>query len=475
MRADAAVATNREAWWDDYSLRWLQSRSALRAGGARLPVTAALAVSTIIGFCLLFGMVGADFRWMAAVGHAIAIRGRIPNGIPFAAAPTAAWHNVVVLGELVTWAVDSALGDRGLVLLQVLAVGIGFIALASDALRAGARQQAVASTCLIVALGAAPSLVIARGQLFSVALFPCLLALLRSDHRSHTRRIWLAVPLIALWSNLHGGVLIGAAVTLIYLVVGRLRSRPLETIAVAAGCCLALCANPGGLLAISYYHGVLANAAAQRGEGLWAPLSLTAPADLLLIAAALAVGVRAARARLRVWEVVTVLMLAGLTIHASRSGIWLLFVLTTPAAVGARRGKPWRRRLVLLAGAAVALLAVGVLRGPAPSGVGGQTILRVVALARGGPILASDIAAEQIALAGGRVWASDPIDAFSRRVQVSYLEWMDGDRSGLAGVSGRVRVVLVSRGSPEAMLMGRVPGFHLVAARQGFELFEKNS
>jgi hypothetical protein len=378
------------------------------------------------------------------------------------------------LAELVFWVLESALGDRGLVLAQMLAVGLAFGVLAADAVRAGATKQATASTCLIAALGAAPNLVIARAQLFSLALFPALLALLRADARRQSRRIWLVVPLLALWSNLHGAVLVGVSVALVYLTISRLRTLPVETLSVAAACVLALCANPGGVHAFSYYAGVLSNAAAQHGEGLWAPLSPTSPFDAILIVTAILLSIRAARTRISGWEGVVLLLLAGMTVHASRSGIWLLLVLVTPAAVGARAGSVWRRRVALVAGAALASFALGAVRGPAPSGADPRTIAQAIALARGTPILAGDIAAEQIALAGGKVWASNPIDAFAPGVQLSYLEWTDGQLAGLPGVGSDVRVVLVTRGSAEAELMRRLPAFRVVAARQPFELFEKN-
>jgi hypothetical protein len=290
----------------------------------------------------------------------------------------------------------------------------------------------------------------------------------------HSRRIWLIVPLLALWSNLHGAVLVGVAVALVYLGLVRLRARPIETVAVAAGCGLALCVNPAEIHAFAYYAGVLSNAAAQRGEGLWSPLSVTTPPDILCIAAAGILAVRAAHGRIRAWETIAVLLLAAMTVHASRSGIWLLFMLLTPATVGARPGSPWRRRVALMASASLVAIVVGALRGPALSGADSRTVEQAIGLARGTPILASDIAAEQIALAGGRVWVSNPIDAFARRIQVFYLEWLDGDRAGLAGVGTDVRVVVVSNSSPGASLMRRTPGFRKVAERRGFELFEKN-
>ena len=51
-----------------------------------------------------------------------------------------------------------------------------------------------------------------RGQLFSLPLFAVCVLLLRAETREPSRRIWLLVPLLALWGNLHGAVLTGAAV-----------------------------------------------------------------------------------------------------------------------------------------------------------------------------------------------------------------------------------------------------------------------
>jgi hypothetical protein len=66
---------------------------------------------------------------------------------------------------------------------------------------------------------------------------------------------------------------------------------------------------------------------------------------------------------------------------------------------------------------------------------------------------------EQVAVAGGRIWAGDPIDAFSHRVQVDYLDWLAGDRAGARAVTPAVRVALVTPGSATERLMARMDGF----------------
>jgi hypothetical protein len=220
---------------------------------------------------------------------------------------------------------------------------------------------------------------------------------------------------------------------------------------------------------------VLSNLAAQRGEGLWTPLSPTSPTDVLLILAGILLCLRTRRTRRKLWEVVVVLMLAGLTLHAARGGIWLLLMLVPPAAAGAQPRAPWRRRTVIIAAAGFTALILGAVRGPAPGAIDHAGIGDAISLARGTPILAADVEAEQIALAGGKVWASNPIDAFPPRIQVAYLKWLDGDRAALRTVPRAVHVVLVSRGSREAALMSHAAGYHLVLMRASYAIYERRT
>ena len=85
---------------------------------------------------------------------------------------------------------------------------------------------------------------VVRAELFSLALFPVLLLLLRREAGWRTQRIWLVVPLLALWSNLHGGVLVGFAALAAYLVLDRGRYAPLESLGVLVASALALLATP---------------------------------------------------------------------------------------------------------------------------------------------------------------------------------------------------------------------------------------
>jgi hypothetical protein len=420
----------------------------------------AATVAAIVAVTALFATIGADSRWLVALGHVIMTRGQIPSGIPFAAAPTGHWANALVLAELAFDGLAHAFGDRGLMLAQLLAVGIAMGALAHDARAAGADGSGTSRALLLAAVGALPALVIVRVQLFSLALFPVLCALLRADARRPSRRIWLVVPLLALWANLHGAVLLGLAVVLAYLGLARLRREPRIAGAVAAASCAALLLTPALLGTLDYYHGLLTNVAAQQGTGQWGPLSLTAPFDLVTIAVVGVLVIAARRTQPPNWELVVGFALAALTLHASRNGVWLVLFLAPPAACGFRRpARTWTALIPAAGLAAACLLGYAVARGPVPGGASPSLLARAIALAHGSPVLASDGIDEQIAVDGGRIWAGNPIDAFTRADQSEYLDFINGDASGRAALRDGVRVVLVPRGSAAQRLMERTPGF----------------
>src|SRR5205085_8198527 len=138
------------------------------------------------------------------------------------------------------------------------------------------------------------------------------------------RRIWLLAPLVALWSNLHGAALVGLGVALVYLVLGRMRRRPAESLAVAGASLLAVCATPALWRTPQYYAGVMRSEASRTGYGLWAPLSLHSGFDLLLAGVAVLLLAGFLRARPPLWEVVAAVLLAAETVNAARNGIWLL-------------------------------------------------------------------------------------------------------------------------------------------------------
>jgi hypothetical protein len=409
----------------------------------------------------LAGTIGADSRWLAALGRMIVEQHRVPAGVPYAAAPSAGWHNALLLAELLAAGLYGALGDHGLLLAQAAAVAGAFALLGADARRAGAGDTSTALVLLVVLVGTVGALTTVRLQLFSLVLFPLLFLLLRDDRRRPSRRIWLLVPLLALWSNLHGGVLVGVGAAGLYLVLDRGRRTPATAAVLAAACVAATLLTPSLLGTPRYFVGLLTNAAATDHIGLWAAPSPRQPADVLMVAA-VALLAFLARRRLPLWELATALVLAVLTARAARSGVWLVLLLAPPAAAGLqiRRSLPVGANIAAAAFAFVALLG-GLLLAPSLRS-DARLIHRAIDEAHGRPILAEAAPAEQVAAEGGRVWLANPLDAFSRSDQRLWLHWAGGRPSGDAARS-RARVIVVATGGPAARRILADPRFRRLA------------
>jgi hypothetical protein len=425
------------------------------------PLELAVALGTAL--VAVAGTIGADSRWLSALGRVIIDRGHIPDGVPYASAPSAGWHNVPVLAELILHWSTSAAGDRGLLAAQVVAVALGLAVLALTLRREGADDLAAALVLLVVVVGALPTLVIVRSQLFSLLLFPVLIALLRAEARAPSARIWLLPLLFVLWSNLHGAVLVGFAVSAAYLVLARARRQPLVAAGALVASALAVSVTPALEHTADYYLGVLRNDAARRGIGLWAPLSFHSGFDLLLLAAALVLLVLALRARPALWELVALAALAVLTVRTARSGVWLLFFAAAPAARSLRlepgRTSPLAGPALLVA---AALAGFGLVRGPSAKDAGEPLLHTALARAAGTPILAEALPAEQVALAGGRVWMSNPLDAFPLHDQRVYLDWLEGRPGGGDALRHAPRVVIAIRGSAAAKRLRRSHAFERI-------------
>lgn len=429
----------------------------------------------LLAAAALAGRVGSDARWLAALGRLIVQRGSVPAGIPFAADASAHWPNVPVLGELIFHWLEQAMGDRGLMLAQLLAGAVALGMLAADARSGGAGATGTSRALLLAGLGSITALAIARSQLFSLALFPVLCWLIRADARRPTNRIWLAIPLLALWSNLHGGVLVGLATFEAYLLFGRLRTQPVATVLVGLAGALAICATPALLASAAYYRGVLTGQAPSSGEGLWAPLALSSPLDVLFILCAAALLVQFWRAHPARWELAVALGLIFLAAQAGRNGVWLALFLAPPASRSFVARRQWQLLTGPVALLSAALLLFALARGPVPDGASPGLVARAISLAHGSPVLASATIDEQVALAGGSIVVGDPIDAFPDRDQVAYLDWLKGSRHALAALGAGVRVILVMRTDPARQAVARDPAFARVGEDPQALLYARRS
>jgi hypothetical protein len=431
-----------------------------------------LAVAAASSFCAAAGLVGADARWLAALGAAIVHAGSIPASIPYAAAPSHDWSNVPVLGELIFHGLDALGGDRALILAQAVAVAVTFALLVVDMRAGGASDAARALVLFVLPFAAITSLFVVRAQMLSLPLFALLLLLLRSEAREPSRRIWLLVPLVALWSNLHGAVLAGLIVATVYVLFERRSAAGVLAVAWIALFCTPALWHTG-----SYYWGVLHSEPAASGWGLWAPLSLGNALDVVFVIFALPLLTLAVRAQPRRWELVALAVLAGSTLHVSRNAIWLVLFVATPAAVGLRLHGVRSRGGTLLAAAWLvpAILVVAAFtRTPDQTVAGAKLRAEAARFADGKPILADGENGEQLALDGRRVWISNPIDAFDRNDQRLYVAWLRGRSTGDAVLKGQ-RVVLVRLDTAPQRRLAHNVAFRAVARDAAAVLYVRAS
>jgi hypothetical protein len=438
----------------------------MRRASFPAPPPVVWAAGALAALVAAFGVVGADALWLVSLGGEVA-HGRLPASIAFATAPSAGWHDVPAGGELLFWAAYHAFGGaRGLVVLQAAAaaVAVGTVA------RGVARQSSSGSTfavSLLVIVGSLPQLAVANSSLFSVALFPILLALLESESERSRGRLWLSVPLLALWANLHGAVLLGWALLACHLVFARARRRPREALAVFAAATVAVFLDPALWHTPSYYASVFRNAAAQQHLGLWTPLRATPFGVLLVLAAVAMTGLAVRRRSFLLWEAIAAAGLAVATIAVARNGIFLLCVLAYPAGRSFSRAGP-RPRLLAAAAVGLAVGAVVALVSGAPD-PGSWSLARAAARS-GQVVLAEPVLAQQVALSGGRVWLTNPLDAFRLRDQRLYVDWFSGKARGAPALR-QASLVLVRAGSAAGRRAAADRRLVLLRARDGAALY----
>ena len=213
--------------------------------------------------------------WLAlASGREVA-----QHGLPHSDALTS-WttgHNWVDqqwLGQLFYYGV-SVLGGIRAVLITHVAILTATVAIGLHAAR---RLGASAASVVIgglLALSAAPWGMQMRTQDLGELLFVAVLALLATDARVPSRRVFLVTPLLVIWANVHGSVILGSVLVGVRAVIlfgGRERNRRCA-VALVASALLAPVASPYGLSLVGYYKRMLADPALHRLINEWGPTS----------------------------------------------------------------------------------------------------------------------------------------------------------------------------------------------------------
>jgi hypothetical protein len=176
-----------------------------------------------------------------------------------------------------------------------------------------------------------PEASVLRPQSFAYPLFVAVLWLLVADSRAPSRRVFATLPILMLWANLHGSVLLGAGLVALAGVVGLakgLLARPRSLSGRALALVLApwpcLLVSPYALHLPAYYRKILVGSDFGRIVSEWSPTTLnrsTAAVYLLVLLGMWLIG--RAGARITPFEKLALLAMSLVAFQAVRNSAWL--------------------------------------------------------------------------------------------------------------------------------------------------------
>jgi hypothetical protein len=292
----------------------------------------------------------------------------------------AAWVDQQWLSQLSTYAINrlGGFGLLGAVNVALIVLGIG--GAVSVARRLGARSRTVLFLLPLCVWMIVPAREV-RTQEFAIPLFVATVYLLASDSRSHSRRVYWCLPIVALWANLHGTASLGAGLVILRgltmaserrATLRRAPAQALGPIALAVGAPICLLLTPYRLQTVSYYHDTLLNSALKHAVTEWQPItssSLIAVPFFLLVGIALwSFGRQPGRTTS--WDRLALIALAAVSVSVVRNVAFfgLCALALVPVSLeGAlpepqRRNAPPRPRVnASLVAAALALVAITLL------------------------------------------------------------------------------------------------------------------
>src|SRR6188472_596419 len=298
----------------------------------------------------------------------------IDNGLPSVDELTvyglgAVWTDQQWLAQVFMYGVYS-LGGFALLSIMACAFVVGAFTLAAAASRSlGAGARAIWLLFLPVLISAALGWSI-RAQMLTLPLYTGLLWLLATQARRPTNLVWISLPMLVLWANLHGSAALGAMLVMLLGAYELVRTRGrtwLRSVGLVALAPLAILATPYGPEATArYYHLLLVDPpfAGQVTEWRWPEPATNTAAFYVLLAMAVPIVIWGRR-RLTLFDIgVLALTLAG-ALTAIRGIPWFAFacMVFVPVAIG--RGlesrKPGEPRRGLNLGISIGLAAANVL------------------------------------------------------------------------------------------------------------------
>jgi hypothetical protein len=346
-------------------LGWLETQSLFVAG------VAGVAIVTLATIPLHLGQDG----WLALVGG----RYIASHGVPSVDTLNilthgARWLDQQWLAQLLLYRVDQLGGLflYGAVYVTLTSVSLGAAIAAARSL--GGTERTVLWTLIPSAfLYIAGSFAI-RTQGLAYPLFVAVLCLLAREVREPSRwRVYLVLPLLVVWANLHGSVTLGVGLAVLYGITllvedvrnHRLRRFRMRTIVFLLVPSLCLFATPYGFSIVSYYRETLLNPTFSQLIVEWRPVTsvMMIAVPCLGLAGAVLWLLGRSWKRTPLFDQLALLLLAAGAVFAVRNISWfglatLMLLPTCIAGLVNERGAAPRRSRLNLAIASLALAAL---------------------------------------------------------------------------------------------------------------------
>jgi hypothetical protein len=239
----------------------------------------------------------------------------------------ATWTDQQWLAQVVFYAAHELAGMRAVVLFGIVLVLLALSLATATARTSGASSRSTFVVGLLAVL-AGPWGWTLRAQTTALPFFAGTLWLLVDGSRRGIRnRTLLVLPLLVVWANLHGSVVLGATLTVLLGVVDVVRRRRLAWRPVALALLGPLCvlASPYGTKLIAYYDLMLVDApfAPILREWQWSkPDATTALFWLLALVAIALLAMRRCRMRLTAYELAVLAVTFVGAVQAVRGVIW---------------------------------------------------------------------------------------------------------------------------------------------------------
>jgi hypothetical protein len=243
------------------------------------------------------------------------------------------WVDQQWFAQFVLYELERLGGLQLVMLVHAVLVTLGLAGAAVLARRLGGSARSTTWVAVPVLVAYWPGAAVMRPQSFAYPLFVAVLWLLLDDLRLQSRRVYLVLPLLVLWANLHGSVIVGAALVSGYALLelaGSLWKKPrtvrTRSLVLFVAPWLCMLASPYATSLPHYYRTIFSSSFGTYVTE-WAPTTLTlvhAPIYLLALGGLWLLG--RTRGTASLFEILAFVGLSLLAFDAIRNAVWLALI-----------------------------------------------------------------------------------------------------------------------------------------------------